>query len=168
METYIQEVVDTFLFPGNFSRGSVEEGSPTIQQGNVWRTYSIFEAGTGKRRSADVVLDLTHENLELRDLANVGEILFDGDLTIPPSSKIPWQGDPRARCIRFKERGWFNFEEIQCVKEGGRIYLTAGAILTPKLLLNSGIGNNGRRVNNPEVRLFHVFSSFCVFVRARV
>jgi choline dehydrogenase-like flavoprotein len=53
---------------------------------------------------------------------------------------------PRARCVKLA-----SFEQL-CVKESGRIYLAAGAFHTPELLMKSGIGKGGDRVDNPEVR----------------
>ena len=104
--------------------------------------------------AADTLLDRDDENLEVRTKAEVDVILFDGDEDVPPtarrlgqSSDEPLAGmqTPTARCVRFKKDGG-----TACVRQGGRIYLTAGAIHTPALLMKSGIGPGGERIDNKE------------------
>jgi len=142
-EEYIQAVVDTFAEKG-FEIGAVDTGDPRVQPGKVWRTYSAYEALTGTRRTVAKILDRNNANLDLRLNTEVIEILFDGDLGVPRTSDPP-TNVPRARCVRLAS--W----EIQCVKEGGRIYVAASAIHTPALLLRSGVGPNGARVDNPRI-----------------
>jgi GMC oxidoreductase len=74
-------------------------------------------------------------------------ILFDGDFTFPFTLLWRFRGKktPRARCVRLTSL------ETVCVKEGGRIFLAAGAFHTPELLIRSGIGPGGRVVDNKEV-----------------
>ena len=145
-DKYIRASLQTFKDPGNFETGNVSSsGSPRLQQGKVWRTYSIFDPITGERNSADRILDLDNEKLEIRSNTKVIEILFDGDSDVPPVGSGDKTGTPRARCVKFESR------EIQCVREGGRIYLAAGALHTVELLLKSGIKRGGR-VDNSQVR----------------
>lgn len=148
-EILVQAAIDTFADPGGFTLGSVGPGgSPIIEENRAWRTYSTFEPTTGKRRSADRMLDLENENLDVRTETEVLEILYDGDLGVPvvADEPPPADGAPRARCVRFASL------EIQCVRAGGRIYLAGGAVHTPELLMKSGIGGGGAKVDNPEVR----------------
>ena len=146
---YIQEVINTFENPGMFSLGDTgSEGSPRIEERNIWRTYSTFDSTTGDRRSANTILNLQLENLVVRADTNVQEILYDGDFGVPFSkqSKVP-----RARCVRLETTRFFVLEEVLCVRDGGRIYLAAGAIYSAALLLNSGIGAGKDVVDNSEV-----------------
>ena len=156
LETYIQEAIKTFENPGGFVIGSVNaSGSPTFEEGKVWRTYSIFDSSTGERRSANTILNLDRENLSLLANTEVTEILFDGDLGVPFARM---SDTPRARCVRTAARGLFDPEQIICVREGGRIYVTAGTILSAALLLKSGVGPDMRNVDNKEVRFVKMTS----------
>jgi choline dehydrogenase-like flavoprotein len=162
LETYIQEVIKTYENPGGFVIGSVNaSGSPTMEEGKIWRTYSTFDSSTGKRRSANTILNLDRENLSLLAKTEVTEILFDGDLGVPFARTTD---TPRARCIRTAARGFFSPEQIICVREGGRIYITAGTILSAALLLKSGVGPGMRNVDNNEVRCKGVWVLFAEFL----
>ena len=158
-ESYIQEAIKTFQNPGGFNVGTLDEGgSPTVEEGKVWRTYSTFNPATGERRSANTILNLDQENLVLRANTEVTEILFDGDLGVP----FPREGDiPRARCIRTGATGLFTPEQIICVRKEGRIYITAGTILSTALLLKSGVGPGRRNVDNAQVRQTRERSFVC-------
>jgi choline dehydrogenase-like flavoprotein len=145
-EEYIRSSLQTFKDPGNFEIGNVSSsGSPRLQQGQVWRTYSIFDPVTGERNSADRILDLDNDKLEIRSNTKVVEILFDGDSGVPSIASGDKKETPRARCVKFES------SEIQCVREGGRIYIAAGAVHTVELLLKSGIKRGGK-VDNSQVR----------------
>ena len=146
---YIQSVITTFENPGMFNVGDVSTtGSPRIAERSIWRTYSTFDSQTGDRRSADTMLNRQLENLVVRADTNVNNILFDGDFGVPFEKR---SDIPRARCVRLEGTYSFVPEEILCVRHGGRIYLAAGAIYSPTLLLNSGIGPGKEIVDNPEV-----------------
>ena len=94
--------------------------------GTIWRTYSIFEPGTGKRRSADIVLDRTNPNLTVRTKAKVEKVLFEGDDGVP--TRRGWRDQdpveseqiPTARCVKLV------LGETICVRSGGRIYVMDG------------------------------------------
>ena len=162
METYVQESIKTFANPGGFVLGSVgSEGSPRIEAGKAWRTYSTFNPSTGERRSADTILSLDQENLSLLANTEVAEILFDGDLGVPFART---GGTPRARCIRTAARGLLTPQQIICVREGGRVYVTAGSILSAALLLKSGVGPGMRNVDNKKV--LHVMMASCLMANA--
>lgn len=110
-------------------------GTPTYQTNQIWRTHSIFQPGTNKRFSADVLLDEHDSNLNLKLNSDVAKIGFDCD-----------SGPCTAKCVLMKDG------ERYCVKnDSGRIYLTAGAINTPALLMKSGIGPGGRVKDNDMV-----------------
>jgi choline dehydrogenase-like flavoprotein len=133
---------------------NVDPGQPGIPaDGGIWRTHSIFEPVTGIRRAADTLLDRNNENLEIRIKAKVDMILFDGEKGVPIQTeqdvelKFNDPPKPTARCIRFVGGG------VECVKRGGRIFLSAGAFHTPELLMKSGIGPDGNVVDNSEVRI---------------
>jgi choline dehydrogenase-like flavoprotein len=133
---------------------NVDPGQPGIpSEGGIWRTHSIFEPVTGVRRAADTVLDRNNENLEVRIKSKVDRILFDGDEGVPlqveqeDNLKFKDPPKPTARCVRFVGG------KVDCVKRGGRIFLSAGAFHTPELLMKSGIGPDGTVVDNNEVRI---------------
>jgi choline dehydrogenase-like flavoprotein len=124
--------------------------------GTVARVHSIWEPVTGIRRSADTLLNRSNSNLTVRTNAEVEKILFEGDKGVP--NELMKQnleaGDEEekgkfasniARCVLFVNG------ETACVKEGGRIYISAGTFLTPTILIRSGIGPDGERVVNPHV-----------------
>ena len=151
-ETYIKESIKTFANPGGFGLGTVgSEGSPRIEPGKAWRTYTTFDPSNGLRRSAGTILNFDQANLSLNSNTEVTEILFDGDLGVPFART---SDTPRARCIRTAARGLFTPQKIICVREGGRIYVTAGSILSAALLLKSGVGPGMRNVDNKEVRYY--------------
>lgn len=125
------------------------DGQPVFPgDGTVFRPFTIFEAGTGNRRSADTILDRDNANLDIMTEKEVEKILFDGDDGVPSSVQhdVKPGALPTARCVRFVGGG------VECVKIGGRIYISAGAFHTPELLMKSGIGRNGVVVDNDEVR----------------
>jgi choline dehydrogenase-like flavoprotein len=133
----------------DFKVGYVKSGQPYLSTNDsnvVWRAHSIFHPITGARRSSDTILDRDNESLDIRTNALVSKILFDGDDGIPAASRERASETPRARCVRLET------EEVICVKAHGRIYISAGAFHTPKLLLTSGIGPNGDKVVNAKVR----------------
>ena len=149
IQGYMEEVIKTFENPGMFNVGTVrQDGSPTIQEHSIWRTYSTFDSATGERRSANTILNMERENLVLRANTEVTEILYDGDYGVPFARN---DEVPRARCVRLESQSFFIPEEILCVRDGGRIYVAAGAILSPILLLKSGIGPGREVVDNPQV-----------------
>jgi choline dehydrogenase-like flavoprotein len=134
---------------------NVDPGQPWIpSEGGMWRTHSIFEPITGVRRAADTVLDRNDEKLEVRIKTKVDRILFDGDEGVPvfqveQDNNLRFKDPPKptARCVRFVGG------KVECVKSGGRIFLSAGAFHTPELLMRSGIGPGGTVVDNKEVRI---------------
>ena len=73
---------------------------------------------------------------------------------------------PRARCVKYKDgNSLFRSTNEVCVKDGGRIYLAAGALYTPALLMKSGIKEGGKIYNNDQVRRFihYYINLFFVF-----
>jgi choline dehydrogenase-like flavoprotein len=132
----------------DFTVGNVKSGQPFLPTNGsnvVWRAHSIFHPTTGARRSSDTILDRDNENLDIRTNALVSKVLFDGDAGIPAASRARAGETPRARCVRLEN------DEVICVQAQGRIYISAGAFHTPKLLLKSGIGPNGDKVVNSKV-----------------
>lgn len=127
---------------------NTDPGRPGIpEKEGVWRTHSLFDSTTGQRRSADTLLDRDNPNLVIRTETEVRQILIDGDFGIPLAAWKPESsaGTPRARCVQFTSL------EVVCVKEHGRIFLAAGAFHTPEILIKSGVGPGGHRVNNKQV-----------------
>jgi choline dehydrogenase-like flavoprotein len=128
-------------------------GQPVFPgDGTVFRPFTIFDPETGNRRSADTILDRDNANLDIMTEKEVEKILFDGDVGIPDTSSVHQEqvepgALPTARCVQFVKGG------VECVKIGGRIYITAGAFHTPELLMKSGIGRDGVVVDNEEVCL---------------
>jgi choline dehydrogenase-like flavoprotein len=120
-------------------------GQYQIVPSGVWRSHSTFHPTTMRRRSSDTVLNRTNTNLEVRTGAKVTKILFDGDAAIPLGFRVSATDIPQARCVQLTSL------EVLCVKPGGRIYLSAGAIHTPALLMRSGIGPNGDVFDNSQV-----------------
>lgn len=111
-----------------------------VPEYGIWRPSSIFDNISGDRRSADTLLDRSNPNLEIMSQKEVEIIAFSqkGGSTNPVYT---------ATCVEFAD-GTVD----ACVKKGGRIYLTSGAFNTPKLLMKSGIGEDGAIVDNPQVR----------------
>ena len=144
-ESYINSLVGIYRNRSDFYVGNVVPGQPLIEPEGVWRTHSTFHPETGKRRSADTLLDRSNKNLVIRTNAKVSRILFDGDIGVPMTAGYKVTGTPRARCVRLRSL------EVVCVKAEGRIYVTSGAIHTPELLLKSGLGPEGRKVKNSNV-----------------
>jgi choline dehydrogenase-like flavoprotein len=148
-QTYIDNVVRIYQNRSDFTVGNVDPGlpfPPSFGSNIVWRTHSTFHPVTGARRSSDTLLDRDNENLDIRTNALVSKILFDGDAGIPTASRTRATDTPRVRCVRLEP------EEVICVKAKGRIYISAGAFHTPALLMKSGIGPNGDKVENDKVR----------------
>ena len=157
-ETYISELTETLS-----KRVDMDRAYPFARADypgpGIFRTYSTFEPKTGIRRSADTLLDRENRNLTIWTGKNVDQILFDGDLGIPLVARAAsgsirigsgsWLNElnsrKRARCVRFSD--W----STACTKKNGRIYLAAGALHSPKILIKSGIGKDGAVINNPEV-----------------
>ena len=150
--TYLDMLADSYNRSADFAGATWNignDGQPTIPDDTtLFRTYSIFDSETGKRYAADTVLDRDHENLKVMVKTNVLGVLFDGDWGVPHSVSQPVGPVPRARCVLLG-----NFGGRACVQPQGRIYLTAGVFRTPELLMKSGIGKGGSKVDNPEVRL---------------
>jgi len=128
-----------------FNVVNVDPGQPNILTDGVWRIHSTFNATSRKRRSADTLLQRDHPRLTVRTKTEVKRILYDGDLGVPLTAQQRRGDKPRARCVRFTSL------EVVCVKEEGRVFLAAGAIHTPVLLMKNGIGDGGKVVHNPEV-----------------
>ena len=153
---FVETMIDSLSGgTANFGIVNVDPGQPQVPEFGIWRTHSIFEPTTRRRRSADTVLDRDNPNLDIRVNSNVERILFDGDLGVPIGAATTSGDTPRARCVRLS-----TFEVI-CVKAEGRIYLAAGALRTPDLLMKSGIGKDGRKVTNAEVRRLRCVDCFC-------
>lgn len=157
-ETYLKELLNSYEKTGDFVLGDIDTARPNVDLNKIFRTYSIFDPETRVRRSADTVLDRDNPNLDILLKTEVSHILFDGDWDIPWGvGQHSTDGDiPRARCVRFT-----SFETV-CVKLQGRIYLAGGAFHTPEILLKSGIGPGGKRVDNPNVSsrlLLHMLST---------
>ena len=151
METYVQGLINAYNKSEEFDLGNIDdEGQHVIDEnGGVWRSFSTFDPVTGNRRSADTLLDRDSEHLDVRTETEVYKILFDGDFGVPGAANQPTTtGDdvPRARCVLFTSL------ETACVKPGGRIYIASGAFHTPAVLMRSGVGPNGNKVDNSEVR----------------
>ena len=144
-DTYIKTVLDIYKNRTDFTVGNSTEGQPYLEPDGVWRTHSTFHPQTGRRRSSDTVLDRSNKNLVIETNARVDNILFDGDADIPTKATFAVTGVPRARCVVFAT------SKVVCVKKEGRIYLSAGALHTPELLIKIGIGPNGARVDNSNV-----------------
>jgi choline dehydrogenase-like flavoprotein len=131
----------------------------------VWRAYSIFHPETGERYASDTFLDRTNPNLFVATRTTGHKILFDGDPDIPAAYVVNTDSQtqqnmssdqqqlPTARCVRTIRRGEYNLitYPIYCVKPGGRIFVSGGAIHTPMILMRSGVGQNGTVVNNDKV-----------------
>jgi choline dehydrogenase-like flavoprotein len=148
-ETFIDEMLPTLGAQAGIYMTNMN-GQPIFPGGGtVFRTFSTFESGTGNRRSADTMLDRDNVNLDIMTKTQVEKILFDGDDGVPSSLQkgVKPGALPTARCVRFVQGG------VECVKIGGRIYISAGAFHTPELLMKSGIGRDGVVVENDEVRL---------------
>jgi len=146
-ETYIQGLIDAYQNSDDFNLGNVtDEGQPVIDENGVWRTFTTFDPVTGNRRSADTLLDRSSENLDVRTETEVLKVLFDGDFFVPGTANQPTSDVPRARCVLFTSL------ETACVKPEGRIYVAGGALHTPEILMRSGVGPSGNKVDNSEVR----------------
>ena len=109
-------------------------GTFRLQVDGSWRTHSIFHPETKLRQSADFLLDRSNPLLELKLGSEVRRILFDRDTST-------------AQCVKMKKGD----SDKYCVKTGGRIYLSAGAFHTPRLLVESGIGPGGPIHYNNQV-----------------
>lgn len=154
-EAYIKNVIAIYENQTDFKVVDVDPGQPFIEINGVWRTHSTFHPQTGRRRSSDTLLDRGNPNLVVRTDSKVSSILFDGDSGIPTTAAAAKAtATPRARCVRLVSR------EVFCVKDQGRIYLSAGAIHTPDLLIRSGIGPNGTKFDNPNVRVAVTLDAF--------
>lgn len=146
LATFAGDLANAFAARDEFSfAASGLAGQPEVEGEGIFRTYSLFDEN-GDRHSADQMLDRNLENLDIITGAEVKAITYEGDLLgVPFTVNRRSTGNPVARCVRLT-----TFEQ-HCVKPGGRIYITAGAMFTPVLLMNSGIGPSGRRVNNAAV-----------------
>lgn len=144
-ELYFNSVVGVYRNRSDFNVGNVAPGQPFIEPEGVWRTHSIFHPESGRRRSADTLLDRSNANLVIRTNAKVSRILFDGDIGVPLTAGYKATGIPRARCVRLQSL------EVLCVKAEGRIYVSSSALHTPEVLIKSGIGPEGSKVKNPNV-----------------
>jgi choline dehydrogenase-like flavoprotein len=142
--TYTAELIEAMKTVG-LTEANVAPGQPNYPTdgANIWRTHSIFEPTTGYRRSADTILDRTNSNLEIRTNSEVEKVLFCGDAGVPTCSDN--ETATTAKCVQFTSGN------IACVRENGKIFLSAGAIHTPRLLIASGIGPHGSKVLNSEV-----------------
>lgn len=130
----------------DFNVGNTD-GQAEIDPDGVFRLYSHFVPPGGERRPADYVLDRSSSLLTMRTQTKVRRVFFDGNWLIPLRARFSSNSEaPRARCVQLTTL------EMVCVKEHGRIYLSAGIFHTPELLLRSGIGPNGSTYDNPEVR----------------
>lgn len=136
---YIQETITALDSHPLIDIANVTPGQPKLPLSGIWRPHSIMSPITGVRRSADQILDRTNPNLEIRLNSNVQKITFNQNNDIPT-----------AQCVMYKQgRRRRNLEA--CVNEGGRIFLAAGAIHTPVLLMKSGIGKAGEIYDNDKV-----------------
>lgn len=138
-ETYIKGIIDVYntTLSDEFNIVNVDPGQPSIEPDGVWRSHSMFSATSRDRRSADTLLERDHPRLDVRTKTEVKRILYDGDLGVPITAGKRKGDTPRARCVRFTSL------EVVCVKEQGRIFLSAGTFHTPELLMKNGIGEGG-------------------------
>ncbi|CEM01741.1 unnamed protein product [Vitrella brassicaformis CCMP3155] len=113
-----------------------DEGTPQVGYDNamVWRTYSIFDAETDKRHAADELLE--GSNVTLQVLSEVQHLEFDEESA--DGAKLT------ATCVVYDKlsdtEGTERSRRRVCVRDGGRIILSAGAIHTPAILMRSGLG----------------------------
>ena len=112
---------------------NVTPGTPDLQIDGIWRTHSIFDPDTNRRNSADTLLDWNNPFLHIKLETEVMRVTFEGS---------------EARCVETRKDGKY---KTYCIRNSGRIYLTAGAIHTPRLLVQSGIGPKGDIVDNELV-----------------
>ena len=146
MQTFAGDLANAFAARTEFAFApSGLSGQPAVEAEGIFRTYSLFNSN-GERSSADQMLDRDLPNLDIIKGAEVDSITYQGDrLGTPWTVREPATDPPTARCVRLKSG------EFHCVKVGGRIYASGGAMHTPVLLMNSGIGPRGNRVDNPQV-----------------
>jgi choline dehydrogenase-like flavoprotein len=122
-----------------FDIANITPGQVSLPNEGIWRPYNIFQSGTGERRSVDQILDRNNPNLQIMLNAEVTEIVFQTEISVPT-----------ARCVKYKNRNRLGTKKV-CVKEMGRIFLAAGAIHTPELLMKSEIKAGGKVFNNDQV-----------------
>ena len=146
LETYTTDLANAFDARPEFSFvPSNLDGQPANPDAGIFRTHSLFDFdGSNQRRSAEQILDRSIVDVVLN--ADVRRLTYQGDfLGTPFSVTEPATTPPTARCVRL------DTFELHCVKPGGRIYLTAGALYTPLILMNSGVEAGGNRVDSPAV-----------------
>ena len=141
----------------------VTDPSPYITLGS-FRTYSRFEDDGGvlspyrKRFGADVLLKGpladppgTPASLEVMLRKTVLRIEFDTSGKQPRATCIEYVDSPGppepidsyGNRAGWTSKGWpQDHHDVKraCIKPGGEIFLSAGAIMTPVLLMNSGVG----------------------------
>ena len=147
LETFTTDLASAFAARTEFSfvPGNLD-GQPENPDAGIFRTHSLFDfdGSSDQRRSAEQMLDRSIVDVVLN--ANVRRLTYQGEfLGTPFTVTEPATTLPTARCVRLDT--W----ELHCVKPGGRIYLTAGALYTPLILMNSGVEAGGNRVDAPAV-----------------
>ena len=141
-KVYVDSLIQAFDNHPNFDIANVTPGQAVLPSEGVWRPRTTFRQDTGIRRSADQILDRTNSNLVVRLNSKVTRIAFRDVSNVPT-----------AICVQYTTKSGLVTNNVQaCVKDGGRIYLAAGAFHTPILLMKSGIKKNGEVYNNDQVR----------------
>ena len=131
LEALDQSGLDAGLMDVGLDTGLSEE-----PVSGMWRTHSIFQAN-GTRLSADTILDRSNSLLTVETEAEVVQVVPEGDARVPDGARA---------CVELADAS------LRCAKaDTGRVYLSAGALLTPGLLLSSGIGPGGNVTDVPGV-----------------